>query len=137
MASKKKSTTKKTTAKKATTAKSTVKKSSKVKVSSTKKQKVKSLSSKQSGIDTKVAKTAYKKVNTQLTSLSTHIKSLQNHVEEMNKKTWYGGQTANQWYAAVNTTNKNLVTFYNGVSTLQGELRAKFEQAKILLGIDF
>ena len=124
----KKKTTKKTSASK---------KSKKVSVSKSKKKKGIVLNSKKSGINTKVAKQTYKKVNGYLASLQAHVQSLQTHVEQMNSSAWYGGTTANQWYGSMSTANLNLVDLYTGIEDLQEQIRAKFEEASILLGIDF
>ena len=115
------------------------KKSKVTKVNVSKKSKKKSfaVNSTKSGVDTKVAKSTYTKVNGELASLKSHLQTLQKHVEEINSTTWYGGATANQWYSAMETANLNLVDLYEGIEILQEQLRSKFEEAALLLGIDF
>ena len=113
------------------------KKSKKENVSKKSKKKSFAVNSTKSGVDTKVAKSTYTKVNGELASLKSHLQTLQKHVEEINSTTWYGGATANQWYSAMETANLNLVDLYEGIEILQEQLRSKFEEAALLLGIDF
>ncbi len=93
-----------------------------------------------SGVNKKVAKTAYNNVKKDLQELEKYMNQLVKDVEAMNKDYWYGSKTANKWYD--NMTNHycgakgSLVKFYTGVSSFQSSLHSVFTKATTK-GIDF
>lgn len=79
------------------------------------------------GLNRQLARDTYNKANKKIDDLKTDLNNLKTAVQTMNRDYWYGGNSANKWYANVSSAHTSNNNFINAAVRLQSSIKSNLD----------